>query len=88
MYAMMQCKAKSENLAHILRYQIWAVTEVLVERVFLVGFDHDLVDVGLSIPSHLSPQSDPHEALESGTGIFQAEGHADVAKHTAKRASA
>ena len=23
---MMQCKAKSENLAHILGYQIWAVT--------------------------------------------------------------
>ena len=26
MYAMMQCQAKSENLAHILGYQIWAVT--------------------------------------------------------------
>ena len=26
MYAMMQCKTKSENLAHILGYQIWAVT--------------------------------------------------------------
>ena len=26
MHAMMQCKAKSENLAHILGYQIWAVT--------------------------------------------------------------
>ena len=26
MYAMMQCKAKSENLAHILGYQFWAVT--------------------------------------------------------------
>ena len=26
MYAMMQCKAKSEKLAHILGYQIWAVT--------------------------------------------------------------
>ena len=25
-YAMMQYKAKSENLAHILGYQIWAVT--------------------------------------------------------------
>ena len=25
MYAMMQCKAKSENLAHILGYQNWAV---------------------------------------------------------------
>ena len=29
MYAMMQCKAKSENLAHILGYQIWAVTKDL-----------------------------------------------------------
>ena len=28
MYAMMLCKAKSENLAHILGYQIWAVTEM------------------------------------------------------------
>ena len=28
MHAMMQCKAKSENLAHILGYQIWAVTIV------------------------------------------------------------
>ena len=28
MYAMMQCKAKSENLAHILRYQFWAVTNL------------------------------------------------------------
>ena len=28
MYAMMQCKAKSENLAHILGYQIWAVTNL------------------------------------------------------------
>ena len=27
MYAMMQCKAKSENLAHILGYQIWAVID-------------------------------------------------------------
>ena len=27
-YAMMQCKAKSENLAHILGYQIWAVTNL------------------------------------------------------------
>ena len=26
MYAMMQCKAKSENLAHILGYQFCAVT--------------------------------------------------------------
>ena len=26
MYAMMQWKTKSENLAHILGYQIWAVT--------------------------------------------------------------
>ena len=26
MYAMMQCKAKSENFTHILGYQIWAVT--------------------------------------------------------------
>ena len=25
MYAMMQCKAKTENLAQILGYQIWAV---------------------------------------------------------------
>ena len=25
---MMQCKAKSENLAHILGYQIWAVTNL------------------------------------------------------------
>ena len=28
MYAMMQCKSKSENLAHILGYQIWAVTNL------------------------------------------------------------
>ena len=28
MYAMMQCKAESENLAHILGYQIWAVTNL------------------------------------------------------------
>ena len=28
MYAMMQCKAKSENLAHILRYQSGAVTNL------------------------------------------------------------
>ena len=26
-YDMMQCKAKSENLAHILGYQFWAVTD-------------------------------------------------------------
>ena len=25
---MMQCKTKSENLAHILGYQIWAVTNL------------------------------------------------------------
>ena len=30
MYAMMQCKAKSENLAHILGYQIWAVTHSII----------------------------------------------------------
>ena len=29
MYAMMQCKAKSENLAHILGFQIWAVTVIM-----------------------------------------------------------
>ena len=28
MYAMMQCKAKSEKLAHILGYQFWAVTNL------------------------------------------------------------
>ena len=28
MYAMMQRKAKSENLAHILGHQIWAVTNL------------------------------------------------------------
>ena len=28
MYAMMQCKAKSESLAHILGYQIWVVTNL------------------------------------------------------------
>ena len=28
MYAMMQCKAKSENLSHILGYQIWDVTNL------------------------------------------------------------
>ena len=28
MYAMMQCKTKSENLAHIFGYQIWAVTNL------------------------------------------------------------
>ena len=32
----------------------------------------------------ISAQGDPHEALESGTGIFQAERHADVAKHTTR----
>ena len=46
MYAMMQCKVKSENLAHILRYQIWAVTpwlptldsRVRLEKLFSLGF--------------------------------------------------
>ena len=28
MYAMMSCQAKSESLAHILRYQIWVVTNL------------------------------------------------------------
>ena len=28
MYAMMQCKTKSENLTHILGYQFWAVTPI------------------------------------------------------------
>ena len=28
MHAMMQCKEKSENLAHILGYPIWAVTNL------------------------------------------------------------
>ena len=28
MYALMHCKAKSENLAQILGYQIWAVTNL------------------------------------------------------------
>ena len=32
MYAMMQCKAESENLAQILGYQIWAVTNALKVR--------------------------------------------------------
>ena len=42
------------------------------------------VDIGLCIPSHLGPQGNPHEALESGAGILQAEGHAYVAKHTTR----
>ena len=28
MYAMMQCQSKSENLAQILGYQIWVVTNL------------------------------------------------------------
>ena len=32
MYAMMQCRAKSENLAHILVYQIWAVTKLEIYK--------------------------------------------------------
>ena len=47
--------------------------EVLDERVLLAGLDHDVIDVGLCIPPHLGPQGNPHEALESGTGILQAE---------------
>ena len=37
MYAMMQCKAKSENLAHILGYQFWAVIHRLLLRPLLDG---------------------------------------------------
>ena len=32
----------------------------------------------------MSPQGDPHEALESGAGVLQAEGHAGIAKHTTR----
>ena len=37
MYAMMQCKAKSENVTHILGYRIWAVTIALLTSTGIKG---------------------------------------------------
>ena len=47
MYAMMQCKAKSENLTHILGYQIWAVTIMIGAK----SSEDDNALAGLNIPS-------------------------------------
>ena len=59
---MMQCKAKSENLAHILGYQIWAVTrrEATATRKFFPPPSEDM-DASAHRPAPwgaLTPTSD------------------------------
>ena len=43
-YAMMQCKTKNENLAHILGYKIWAVPEgrAVMDDACTEGFQGDV----------------------------------------------
>ena len=40
---MMQCKAKSENLAQILGYQIWAVTHGLCHEKEIIHLHESLI---------------------------------------------
>ena len=60
MYAMMQCKTKSEILAHILGYQFWAVTSsshqaepALPEEARKLLADYEVLFLE---PSELPPQ--------------------------------